>query len=81
MAIKVFTAGSEFKSLKREVDVVQSLPPHDNIVTLYGVEEEVRWRVGGCGEEGGGPWFPAKLIKMSCKSTSQGSRVFQCSRL
>lgn len=40
VAIKVFTAGSEFKSLKREVDVVQSLPPHDNIVTLYGVEEE-----------------------------------------
>ena len=29
------------KSLKREIDVVKSLPPHENIVELFGVEEEV----------------------------------------
>ncbi len=39
--MKVF-AGSDFKSLRREIDVVSSLPHHDNIVKLFGVEEEVR---------------------------------------
>ena len=41
MAIKVFKGGPEFKSLKREIDVVRSLPHHENIVALYTVEEEV----------------------------------------
>ena len=41
MAIKVFKGGPEFKSLKREIDVVRSLPHHENIVTLHTVEEEV----------------------------------------
>ena len=41
VAIKVFKGGPEFKSLKREVDVVCSLPHHENIVTLYKVEEDV----------------------------------------
>ena len=41
VAIKVFKGGPEFKSLKREIDVVRSLPHHENIVALYTVEEEV----------------------------------------
>lgn len=41
MAVKVFTGGPDFKSLKREIDVVRALPPHENIVNLYGVEEDV----------------------------------------
>ena len=41
VAVKVFSGSTEFKSLKREIDVVRSLPTHDNIVTLFGVEEEV----------------------------------------
>ena len=41
MAIKVFKGGPEFKSLKREIDVVRSLPHQENIVALYTVEEEV----------------------------------------
>ena len=41
VAIKVFKGGPEFKSLKREIDVVRSLPHHENIVTLYTVEEDV----------------------------------------
>lgn len=41
LAIKVFSGGPDFKSLKREIDVVRSLPPHENIVKLYGVEEDV----------------------------------------
>ena len=45
MAIKVFTGAADFKSLKREIDVVKSLPPHESIVKLFGVEEEVSdWR-------------------------------------
>ena len=39
--MKVFSGGPDFKSLKREIDVVKSLPPHDNIVRLYNVEEDV----------------------------------------
>ena len=42
MAVKVFTGSAEFKSLKREIDVVRSLPSHENIVMLFGDEEEVR---------------------------------------
>ena len=41
VAIKVFTHGADFKALKREIDVVKALPPHHNIVSLFGVEEEV----------------------------------------
>ena len=39
--MKVFTGSAEFKSLKREIDVVRSLPAHENIVMLFGDEEEV----------------------------------------
>ena len=42
MAVKVFTGSAEFKSLKREIDVVRSLPSHENIVMLFGDEEEVK---------------------------------------
>lgn len=41
MAIKVFSGNSDFKSLKREIDVVRSLPHHENIVRLENVEEDV----------------------------------------
>ena len=40
--MKVFAGSAEFKSLKREIDVVRSLPAHENIVMLFGDEEEVR---------------------------------------
>lgn len=39
--MKVFAGSAEFKSLKREIDVVRSLPSHENIVMLFGDEEEV----------------------------------------
>ena len=39
MAVKVFAGLAEFK---REIDVVRSLPSHENIVMLFGDEEEVR---------------------------------------
>ena len=39
--MKVFAGSTEFKSLKREIDVVRSLPAHENIVMLFNVEEEV----------------------------------------
>ena len=42
MAVKVFSGGPDFKSLRREIDVVKSLPHHENIVRLYNVEEDVR---------------------------------------
>ena len=41
MAIKVFSGGPDFKSLKREIDVVRSLPHHENIVRLENVEQDV----------------------------------------
>ena len=41
--MKVFAGSAEFKSLKREIDVVRSLPSHDNIVMLFGDEEEVSY--------------------------------------
>ena len=41
MAIKVFSGGPDFKSLRREIDVVKSLPHHENIVRLDNVEEDV----------------------------------------
>lgn len=41
MAIKVFAGGPDFKSLKREIDVVKSLPHHENIVRLDDVEADV----------------------------------------
>ena len=41
VAVKVFAGSAEFKSLKREIDVVRSLPAHENIVMLFGDEEEV----------------------------------------
>ena len=41
VAVKVFGGSTEFKSLKREIDVVRSLPAHENIVMLFNVEEEV----------------------------------------
>lgn len=40
--MKVFAGSAEFKSLKREIDVVRSLPSHENIVMLFGDEEEVK---------------------------------------
>lgn len=43
MAVKMFTGGPQFKSIKREIDVVQQLPKHENVVYLYGVEEDVRY--------------------------------------
>ena len=43
VAVKVFAGSAEFKSLKREIDVVRSLPSHDNIVMLFGDEEEVSY--------------------------------------
>ena len=39
--MKVFSGGPDFKSLKREIDVVRSLPHHENIVRLFSVEEDV----------------------------------------
>jgi len=39
--VKMFTGGVEFRALKREIDVVRSLPHQENIVKLFGVEEEV----------------------------------------
>ena len=41
VAVKVFTGGPEFKSLKREIDVVKQLPRQENIVELLTVEEDV----------------------------------------
>ena len=41
VAVKVFSGSAEFKSLKREIDVVRSLPNHENIVMLFSDEEEV----------------------------------------
>ncbi len=41
MAVKMFTGGPQFKSIKREIDVVQQLAKHENIVSLFGVEEDV----------------------------------------
>lgn len=39
--MKVFSGGPDLKSLRREIEVVSALPPHENIVRLYGVEEDV----------------------------------------
>lgn len=44
VAVKVFTGSTEFKSLKREIDVVRSLPSHENIVMLFGDEEELKYK-------------------------------------
>lgn len=41
VAVKVFNGGPEFKSLKREIDVVKQLPSQENIVELLTVEEDV----------------------------------------
>ena len=41
VAVKMFTGGVEFRALKREIEVVCSLPHQENIVKLFGVEEEV----------------------------------------
>ena len=41
--MKMFTGGVEFRALKREIEVVCSLPHQENIVKLFGVEEEVSW--------------------------------------
>lgn len=41
VAVKMFTGGPQFKSIKREIDVVQQLAKHENIVSLFGVEEDV----------------------------------------
>lgn len=39
--MKVFSGGPDLKSLRREIEVVSALPPQENIVRLYGVEEDV----------------------------------------
>jgi TANK-binding kinase 1 len=44
VAVKVFSGSAEFKSLKREIDVVRSLPNHENIVMLFSDEEEVKYK-------------------------------------
>ena len=41
--MKMFTGSVEFRALKREIEVVCSLPHQENIVKLFGVEEEVSW--------------------------------------
>ena len=51
-AVKVFAGGPDFKSLKREIEVVRSLPHQENIVRLEEVEEDVSTMLSGGG--GGG---------------------------
>ena len=46
VAVKVFAGSTEFKSLRRDIGVVRSLPAHENIVMLFDVEEEVCVCVG-----------------------------------
>ena len=41
--MKMFTGGVEFRALKREIEVVCALPHQENIVKMFGVEEEVSW--------------------------------------
>ena len=77
--MKVFAGSAEFKSLKREIDVVRSLPSHENIVMLFVDEEEVRpvitmlmkgavfVRVGLLGDCIIIASFPAALLPHRCK--------------
>ena len=45
VAVKMFTGGVEFRALKREIEVVCALPHQENIVKMFGVEEEVSWNL------------------------------------
>ena len=47
VAVKMFTGGVEFRALKREIEVVCALPHQENIVKMFGVEEEVSWDLSG----------------------------------